>query len=92
MNADDSSLVVDKLYTCMFKGFLYLNDGGEISLHDSFTLLDALKRRQTDPRRAGKLALAPAQKGPCRTHLRRILHRSRMFPIRFRLTMHSILI
>ena len=44
----------------LLKGFLYLEDGGEASFHDSFVLLDPLKRRQADPGSAGKLALAPA--------------------------------
>ena len=75
MDADPPGFVVDKLDACLLKRFLYLNDSREVSLHHSFALLDPLKRRQADPSRTGKLALAPAQKGPRRTYLRRILHR-----------------
>jgi hypothetical protein len=39
---------------------LYLEDGGEVSSHDSFVLLDPL-RRQADPGGARQLNLAPAQ-------------------------------
>jgi hypothetical protein len=76
MDADVPGFVVNKLNARLFKGFLYLNDGREVSLHDSFALLDPLKRRQADSSRTCKLALAPAQKGPRRTNLRRILHQS----------------
>jgi hypothetical protein len=66
--------VVGKLDASLFKGLLYLNDGGEVSFHNSLVLLDSLKRRQANSGDARKRALAPAQKGPRRPDLRRISH------------------
>jgi hypothetical protein len=40
-----AGLTVSEVNARLFKDFLYLEHGGEISFHDSFFLLDPLKRR-----------------------------------------------
>jgi hypothetical protein len=40
-----AGLTVSEANARLFKDFLYLEHGGEISFHDSFFLLDPLKRR-----------------------------------------------
>ena len=69
-NADLSGFIVGEANASVFKCLLYLEGSGEVSLHDSLVLLDALESRQPNPRRSGKLVLAPAQKGPRRADLR----------------------
>jgi hypothetical protein len=78
-----AGLAVGEMNAGLFKGSLYLQHSGEVSFHDSFVLLDPLKRRQADPGCAGQLALAPAQQCPRRPNLRRISHRYVVFPILF---------
>ena len=55
-----AGFIVGEANVGLFKGFLYLEHGGEISFHDSFILLDPLEGRQPNPGGASKLALAPA--------------------------------
>jgi hypothetical protein len=74
VHADFGAFIVGELNTGLFKGFLYLEYGGEVSFHDSFVLLDPLKRCQADPGGASKLTLAPAEECPRRSYLRRIPH------------------
>jgi hypothetical protein len=59
-DTDLSSFIVGEENAGLFKGFLYLEDGGEVSFHDSLVLFDALQSRQPNPGRPGKLVLAPA--------------------------------
>ena len=40
-----AGFTVGEVNAGLFKGFLYLEHGGEVSFHDSFILLDPLKRR-----------------------------------------------
>jgi hypothetical protein len=40
-----AGLSVGEMNAGLFKGFLYLEHSGEVSFHDSFVLLDPLKRR-----------------------------------------------
>jgi hypothetical protein len=53
-------MVFGKANASLLKGFLYFEDGREVSFHDALVLLDALQGCQANPRPAGKLALAPA--------------------------------
>ena len=70
MNADFTGFIVGEVNPGLFKGFLYLEDGREVSFHDPFILLDPLERREADPRSACKFALTPAQKRSRRPYLR----------------------
>jgi len=45
MDADFASVIVSEVNAGLFKDFLYLEDCGEISFHNSFILFDPLKRR-----------------------------------------------
>jgi hypothetical protein len=63
-DSDFAGLIVVELNASLLKDLLYLEDGGEVSFHYSFILLDPLEGRQPDPGSAGKLALAPATTGP----------------------------
>ena len=89
-DADFSGFIVGEVNAGLFKGFLYLEDRGEISFHNSFILLDPLKRRQPNPGGTGKLTLAPAQERPRCAYLRRISHPFEVFSIRYALTTHLL--
>ena len=45
MDADFAGVIVSEVNAGLFKGFLYLEDCGEISFYNSFILFDPLKRR-----------------------------------------------
>jgi hypothetical protein len=45
MDANFASVIVCEVNAGLFKGFLNLEDCGEISFHNSFILFDPLKRR-----------------------------------------------
>ena len=85
-DADFPRVTVGKNNTGLLKGFLYLENRRKVSLYDSIILLDALKCRQANPRRSGELSLAPAQKRPPSSDLRRISHPFGVFSILYRLT------
>ena len=85
-HADFSGLVVCEVNACLFKGLLYFEDRRKVSFHNSFVLLDPLKRRQAHPGGSGKLILAPAQERSSCPYLRRISHRFAVFSIRSWLT------
>jgi hypothetical protein len=59
-DADLSGFIVGKMNAGLFKGLLYLEDGGEISFHHSVVLFNAPQSCQTNTRPSGKLVLAPA--------------------------------
>ena len=86
MHADFAGFVVGEVNAGLLKDLLYLEDRGKISFHNSFVLLDPLKRRQTHPGGAGKLILAPTQERSRCPYLGRISHRFEVFLIRLRLT------
>ena len=60
MDPDFAGFIISELNAGLFKDFLYLEDGGEVSFHHSFILLDPLEGRQPNAGGAGKLTLAPA--------------------------------
>ena len=84
-DADFPRVTVGKNNTGLLKGFLYLENRRKVSFYDSIILLDALKCRQANPRRSGELSLAPAQKRPPSSDLRRISHPFGVFAILYRL-------
>jgi hypothetical protein len=59
-DSDFAGFVVGEMNAGLFKNFLYLEDRGEISFHNSFILLDPLKGCQADTGGACELTLAPA--------------------------------
>jgi hypothetical protein len=69
-NPDSSGFIISELNASLFKDVLYLEDRGEVSFHDSLSLLDPLEGRQPNPGGAGKPTLAPAQERPRSTYLR----------------------
>src|SRR6476469_4066306 len=85
-DADFPRVTVGKNNTGPLKCFLYLENRRKVSFYDSIILLDALKCRQANPRRSGELSLAPAQKRPPSSDLRRISHPFGVFSILYRLT------
>ena len=89
-DADFSRFIIGEINAGLFKGFLYLEYGREVSFHNAFVPLDPLKRRQTDPGRASKLTLAPAKQCPRCPYLRGISHPFVVFAIRSRLTISPL--
>ena len=59
-NAYLVSFIVSEVNAGLFKYFLYFEDRGEVSLHNSFVLLDPLKSGQANPGGARELILVPA--------------------------------
>ena len=59
-DADLSRIVFSEVNAGLLEGFLYFDDGGEISFHNPVGLFDALQGCQANSSSAGKLALAPA--------------------------------
>jgi hypothetical protein len=81
-DSDFAGFVVGEMNAGPFKNFLYLEDRGEISFHNSFILLDPLKGRQADTGGACELTLAPAKERSRGPYLGRISHRFAVFSIR----------
>ena len=79
-DADLSRIVFSEVNAGLLEGFLYFDDGGEISFHNPLGLFDAPQSCQADAGPAGKLVLAPAQKRTRRSDLSRISHCFAMFP------------
>jgi hypothetical protein len=85
-DADFPRVTVGKNNTGLLKRFLYLKNRRKVSFYDSIILLDALKCRQANPRRSGELSLAPTQKRPPSSDLRRVSHPFGVFSILYQLT------
>ena len=58
-DSDFAGFIISELNAGLLKDVLYLENRGEVSLHDSFILLDPLEGRQPNASGAGKLTLAP---------------------------------
>jgi hypothetical protein len=59
-DADFFAVVFGEVNAGLLKGFLYFEDGRDVSFHDALVLFDALQGCQANPSPAGKLALTPA--------------------------------
>jgi hypothetical protein len=56
MHADFTGFIVGEVNAGLLKDLLYLEDRRKVSFHNSFVLLNPLKRRQTHPGGAGSCA------------------------------------
>ena len=63
-DSDFAGLIVVELNAGLLKDLLYLEDGGEVSFHYSFILLDPLEGRQPDPRQRGQACFGSSHDGP----------------------------
>jgi hypothetical protein len=59
-DADLSGIVLGEVNARLLKGFLYFDDGREVSFHNSLVLFNAPQSCQADSGASGKLVLAPA--------------------------------
>jgi hypothetical protein len=67
---DFAGFIVREDNAGLLKDFLYLEDCGEISFHNSFILLDPLERRQPNPGSAGSLRWLTANSTSAATNSR----------------------